>query len=71
MVQQQINAIWLWRMSAALARYIKQNFNDLIAAKVKILLWIVTLSSNVKKDAPLFADIVIKKRNHLAKGVIY
>ena len=58
-------------MSAALARYIKQNFNDLIAAKVKILLWTVTFSSNVKKDAPLFADIVIKKRNHLAKGVIY
>ena len=58
-------------MSAALARYIKQNFNDLIAAKVKILLCIVTFSSNVKKDAPLFADIVIKKRNHLAKGVIY
>ena len=58
-------------MSAALARYIKQNFNDLIAAKVKILLWIVTFSSNVKKDAPLFADIVIKKRNHLAEGVIY
>ena len=54
-----------------MARYIKQNFNDLIAAKVKILLWIVTFSSNVKKDAPLFADIVIKKRNHLAKGVIY
>ena len=58
-------------MSAALARYIKQNFNDLIAAKVKILLWIVTFSSNVKNDAPLFADIVIKKRNHLAKGIIY